>query len=128
MLVGFGERLVKIAALVIGLSLIVGIAAAAELHGRWAVDPADCHSNRYVWVFAGDRAGLFVDNAVVSGWRRATYRPIADETVAVAFDGLPRREFHWRFRGPDEIAAAGILEDGKPADTRGFQVWKRCVG
>lgn len=128
MMVWFGERVMKIAALVVGLSLIAVVASAAELYGRWAVDPADCHSNRYVWVFAGDRAGLFVDNAVVSGWRRATYRPMPDETVVVAFDGLPRREFRWRFRGPDEIATAGVLEDGKPAETRGFQVWKRCVG
>ena len=128
MLVRLGERLMKIAALVVGLALIAGIASATELHGRWAVDPADCHSNRYVWVFADERAGLFVDNAVVSGWRRATYRPMADEIVTVAFDGLPRREFRWRFRGPDEISTAGVVEDGKPAETRGFQVWKRCVG
>ena len=128
MLASFGERFVKIVVLAAGLALIVGIAGAAELHGRWAVDIADCQSNRYVWVFAGDRAGLFVDNAVVSGWRRATYRPLEDDVVSVAFDGLPRREFRWRFRGPDEIAAASVIEDGRPADTRSFQVWRRCEG
>ena len=133
MLDGLGERIVKNALLAVAVALSLAAAAtasasASELHGRWAVDPADCHSNRYVWIFAGDRAGLFVDNSVVSGWRRATYRDLPDDVVAVAFDGLPRREFRWRFRGPDEIAAAAVIEDGRSAERSFFQVWRRCEG
>lgn len=99
-----------------------------DLHGRWAVDPVDCADNRYVWIFSNDRAGLFVDNGVVSGWRRATYARVADGVLAVTLDGSPRREFRWRLSGRDEIATAGIIENGRLVEDRSFQVWRRCAG
>lgn len=99
-----------------------------DLHGRWAVDPVDCADNRYVWIFSNDRAGLFVDNCVVSGWRRATYARVADGVLAVTLDGSPRREFRWRLSGRDEIATAGIIENGRLVEDRSFQVWRRCAG
>jgi hypothetical protein len=100
----------------------------ASLDGRWAVDPADCTNNRYVWVFSSDRAGLFVDNGVISGWRRARFQNGESGMVAVTLDGIPRREFRWRWNGPNEIVAAGLLEDGRIVEERSFQVWRRCNG
>lgn len=125
-----GEGIVKrwILAAAFAAALVPAAGVAGDLHGRWAVEPGDCASNRYVWVFAGDRAGLFVDSAVVSGWRRASYRSVDGEVVAVAFDGAPRREFRWQFRGPDEIATVGVLEEGRMVVDRSFQVWRRCAG
>lgn len=139
MLQGYGERRLKVsrracatAALAIGLHLAGAGAAVAsdprDLHGRWAVDPVDCADNRYVWIFSDERAGLFVDNGVVSGWRRATYARIAEGVVAVVFDGAPRREFRWRLTGRDEIATVGIVENGRIVEDRSFQVWRRCGG
>jgi hypothetical protein len=119
-------------ALAVGLHLAGGTAAVAsdprDLHGRWAVDPVDCADNRYVWIFSDERAGLFVDNGVVSGWRRASYARIAEGIVSVVFDGAPRREFRWRLTGRDEIATVGIVENGRVVEDRSFQVWRRCRG
>lgn len=125
-----GEGIVKrsILAATLAAALAPAAAGAGDLHGRWAVEPGDCASNRYVWVFASDRAGLFIDSAVVSGWRRASYRSVEGEVVAVAFDGAPRREFRWQFHGPDEIATVGVLEEGRMVVERSLQVWRRCAG
>ena len=131
-----GERRVKptqractALALAVAFHLAGGVGAIAAdpraLHGRWAVDPVDCAENRYVWIFSDERAGLFVDNGVVSGWRRASYARIAEGVVSVVFDGAPRREFRWRLTGRDEIATVGIVEDGRVVEDRSFQVWRR---
>lgn len=133
MLKGDGEGRMK-AARALALAIMIhatGTASASDprdLHGRWAVDPVDCADNRYVWIFSNDRAGLFVDNGVVSGWRKATYARIADGVVAVTLDGAPRREFRWRLSGRDEIATVGIVENGRVVEDRSFQVWRRCGG
>lgn len=132
MLFDCGKRSVNRVAVAIVASLALGDAAGAAdsraLQGRWAVDPADCSSNRYVWVFSNDRAGLFVDNGAVSGWRRATYSPGGEGIINVVLDGAPRREFRWRLSGPDEMATAEILENGRRVENRSFQVWRRCGG
>ena len=99
-----------------------------DLQGRWAVDPVDCADNRYVWIFSNDRAGLFLDNGVVSGWRRASYVRVSVDIVAVILDGAPRREFRWRVSGRDEIATVAIIENGRLVEDRSFQVWRRCDG
>lgn len=137
MLQRHGERRVKRAAIArcafaLGL-LLVGAASASasdprELQGRWAVDPIDCADNRYVWIFSNDRAGLFVDNGVVSGWRKATYAKVGEGVVAVILEGAPRREFRWRVSGRDEIATVGVVENGRVVEDRSFQVWRRCGG
>jgi dihydrolipoamide dehydrogenase len=74
--------------------------------------------------------GSFTDPEYASvGLTELQARRAHDVAIAtVAFDGLPRREFRWRFQGPDQIAAASVIEDGRPADTRSFQVWRRCEG
>ncbi len=89
MILGLGEHGVKIArSLMLVLTLVAGVTAPASaadprvLQGRWAVDPLDCVDNRYVWVFSNDRAGLFIDNGAVSGWRRASYADTGAEQVA----------------------------------------------
>lgn len=127
-----GKRSVNPMAMMIVAGLVLGDAAIAAdsriLQGRWAVDPADCSSNRYVWVFSNDRAGLFVDNGAVSGWRRATYSPGGEGIVSVVLDGAPRREFRWRMSGRDEMATAEILENGRRVESRSYQVWRRCGG
>ncbi|MBL8697186.1 MAG: hypothetical protein JNK67_02370 [Alphaproteobacteria bacterium] len=132
MLFDCGKRSVKPAMLAAVLwTTLAGTAAGTDaraLQGRWAVDPADCTSNRYVWVFSNDRAGLFVDNGAVSGWRRATYAQGGEGVISVVLDGAPRREFRWRLSGPDEMATAEILENGRRVETRSFQVWRRCGG
>lgn len=115
------------------LAFLAGAAAAQspeprDLQGRWAVDPVDCADNRYVWIFSNDRAGLFVDNGVVSGWRRATYQRVSDGVLAVTLEGSPRREFRWRVSGRDQIATVGIVENGRLVEDRSFQVWHRCTG
>lgn len=122
------RRAVAAAALAVTLQIAASAAASdpRDLHGRWAVDPVDCADNRYVWIFSDDRAGLFVDNGVVSGWRRASYAKVAEGVVAVVFDGAPRREFRWRLTGRDEISTVGIIENGRVVENRSFQVWRRC--
>ena len=135
MILGLGEHGVKIArSLMLVLTLVAGVAAPASaadpraLQGRWAVDPLDCIDNRYVWVFSNDRAGLFIDNGAVSGWRRASYADTGEGTVSVVLDGAPRREFRWRLRGANELATLGVLENGRLVEDRSFQVWLRCSG
>jgi hypothetical protein len=125
------ERFLKtcLAALVIAAALAAPARADGDpLHGRWAVDPSDCASNRYVWVFGRDRAGLFIDNGAVSGWRRVIYRAVEEGVVAVQLEGAQRRELRWRFRNPDEIANAGVVENGRLVEERSFQIWRRCSG
>lgn len=135
MLLGLGERSVKTARmLLLAFILLVAVpepgssADPRTLQGRWAVDPMDCVDNRYVWVFSNDRAGLFIDNGAVSGWRRASYTDTGDSTISVVLDGAPRREFRWRLRGANELATAGVLENGRVVEDRSFQVWQRCSG
>lgn len=131
MILDCGKRKLKRAAFAAALTAFAALPAFADgraLQGRWAVDPADCASNRYVWVFSNDRAGLFVDNGAVSGWRRASYAPGGEGVVSVVFEGAPRREFRWRLSGPDEMATAEILENGRRVETRSYQVWRRCGG
>ena len=135
MFVELGERSVKIWRLMIFAAALICIASpqasAADprtLQGRWAVDPQDCVDNRSVWVFSNDRAGLFIDNGAVSGWRRASYADTGDSTVSVVLDGAPRREFRWRLRGANELSTLGVLENGRIVEDRSFQVWLRCAG
>ncbi len=135
MILDLGQRSVKTAwMLLLALTCMIAVhqpAAAADprsLQGRWAVDPLDCVDNRYVWVFSNDRAGLFIDNGAVSGWRRASYTDTGDSTVSVVLDGAPRREFRWRLRGTNELATVGVLENGRLVEDRSFQVWLRCGG
>ena len=97
----------------------------AEIFGRWATDPADCTDNRYVWVFAEDRAALVVNNAPISGWRKPAYGS-GDGGVVVAFVGPPRREIEWRIVKDGELTAVSHREDGRVLENRSFQPWRRC--
>lgn len=105
-----------------------GVAAQpAEIFGRWATDPGDCADNRYVWVFAEDRAALVIANTPLSGWRRPAYEPGEGPAIAVIFVGPPQRKIAWRIIKDGEIAAVSHLEDGRVVDQRSFQTWKRCA-
>lgn len=118
-----------IAVLALSAGLAVGpharAAEPAAIFGRWATDPADCADNRYVWIFAEDRAGLVVSNAPLGGWRRPVYAP-DPEGIVVAFVGPPRREILWRVVKEGELVAASHREDGRPFEDRSFQPWRRC--
>jgi len=125
----------------IALLVLAGIAARIEvatgqqaeqgpaeaLAGRWAVDPGDCQDNRYVWSFSAERAGLLVGNAPLGGWRKPGYDRDGDVLV-VRMDGTPTQELRWRIVRDGELASAGLLLNGRVADARSFQAWKRCPG
>lgn len=98
---------------------------AAAIFGRWATDPADCADNRYVWVFAEERAGLVVNNAPLGGWRRPAYRK-DDGGVTVAFAGPPAREIAWRIVKEGEMVTIAHRENGRPIEERSFLPWRRC--
>lgn len=97
------------------------------LAGRWAVDPGDCQDNRYVWSFSAERAGLLVGNNPLGGWRKPGYERDGD-VIVVRMEGTPRQELRWRMVKDGELASAGVVLDGRVADGRSFQAWKRCPG
>lgn len=97
-----------------------------DLLGRWATDPSDCADSRYVWVFAEERAALVINNAPVGGWRRAEYRGVDGQIVAVIFAGPPHRELLWRLVKDGEIVAAEHRNGERPVQSRSFQSWRRC--
>jgi hypothetical protein len=100
---------------------------AAALAGRWAVDPGDCQDNRYVWSFSPERAGLLVGNNPLGGWRKPAYSR-AGELLVVTMEGTIRQELRWRLVKEGELTSAGVFLDGRIADGRSFQSWKRCAG
>lgn len=100
---------------------------AAALAGRWAVDPGDCQDNRYVWSFSAERAGLLVGNNPLGGWRKPSYAR-EGELLVVAMEGAIRQELRWRIVKDGELASAGVFLDGRVADGRSFQSWRRCAG
>jgi hypothetical protein len=115
--------------LVASLVALAGSSFAAEprdLLGRWATDPSDCADSRYVWVFAEERAALVINNAPVGGWRRAEYRGMDGQIVAVIFGGTPHRELLWRLVKDGEIVAAEHRDGQRPVQSRSFQSWRRC--
>jgi hypothetical protein len=114
------------ALLVAGLAWPCTAAQPADIYGRWATDPADCTDNRYVWVFAEDRAGLVIGNAALGGWRRPVYEPGEGPAIAVVFPGPPRRQIAWRIVKEGEMVAAAHRQDGKAIEQRSFQSWRRC--
>ena len=99
---------------------------AAALAGRWAVDPGDCQDNRYVWSFSPERAGLLVGNNPLGGWRKPAYSRDG-ELLVVRMEGTVVQELRWRFVKDGELASAGVFLDGRIADGRSFQSWKRCA-
>ena len=101
--------------------------AAEALAGRWAVDPGDCQDNRYVWSFSAERAGLLVGNNPLGGWRKPDYAR-EGELLVVRMEGAIRQELRWRIVKEGEMASAGVFLDGRIADGRSFQSWKRCAG
>lgn len=100
--------------------------AAEALAGRWAVDPGDCQDNRYVWSFSPERAGLLVGNNPLGGWRKPAYSRDGDLLV-VRMEGSVVQELRWRPVKEGELASAGVFLDGRIADGRSFQSWKRCA-
>lgn len=100
---------------------------AEALAGRWAVDPGDCQDNRYVWSFSPERAGLLVGNNPLGGWRKPAYSRDG-ELLVVRMEGTVVQELRWRFVKDGELASAGVFLDGRIADGRSFQSWRRCAG
>lgn len=112
--------------LVAALGAPCNAAQPADIYGRWATDLADCTDNRYVWLFAEDRAGLVIGNAALGGWRRPVYEPGEGPAIAVVLPGPPRRQIAWRIVKDGEMVATAHRLDGKAVEQRSFQSWRRC--
>jgi hypothetical protein len=99
----------------------------ADIIGRWAIDPADCANNRYVWRFTADHAGLLIDNRPVGRYYRAAWQSIGDQVVLSfgAEDGVAA-SFTFRFVKESEMTAVRIVlggaEQGPPPGHR----WRKC--
>lgn len=80
-----------------------------------------------MWSFSSERAGLLVGNNPLGGWRTPAYSR-EGEFLVVKMDGSIRQEIRWRVVKEGELASAGVFLDGRIADARSFQSWKRCAG